>query len=178
MAKPGSIRALVQAQQQPSLRNLRGTVGVAPGTYTLQLGAPVMPLVPPPPNSWQLNLPTAPCPPDGWGTGAYGVPRVGWYDVPNQLVVTNQSPSQAASDLLNPYGTESQLKGVDDGPSLMATVYSLLSIASGAVSAYHGYKRHHGSIGWAIGWGLLGGIFPVITPAIAFAQGIGKPMAR
>lgn len=44
---------------------MRRTVGVAPGSYTLQLGAPVV------------------CPPDGYGTGAYGVQYVGQYDLPN-----------------------------------------------------------------------------------------------
>ena len=51
---------------------------------------------------------------------------------------------------------------------------SLVVISSGA-SAYHGYKRNRGSVGAAVGWGLLGGIFPIITPAVALAQGFGKP---
>jgi len=59
----------------------------------------------------------------------------------------------------------------EDTPSLL---WGLISAASAGVSAYHGYKRNNGSIGWAVGWGLLGGIFPVITPAIAFAQGLGE----
>lgn len=48
-----------------------------------------------------------------------------------------------------------------------------ISMAGAGIGAYHGYKRN-GSIGWAIGWGLLGGMFPVFTTAIAFAQGIDK----
>jgi hypothetical protein len=52
-----------------------------------------------------------------------------------------------------------------------------LSSASLAASAYHGYRRNE-SIGWAIWWGLMGGAFPVITPAIALAQGFGKPAPR
>ena len=55
-----------------------------------------------------------------------------------------------------------------------ATIYSLLVVASTAASAYHGYKRND-SVGWAIVWGLLGGVFPVITPAIAVAQGFAEP---
>lgn len=55
--------------------------------------------------------------------------------------------------------------------------WDLLSIASGAASAYHGYKRND-SVGWAIVWGLLGGVFPVITPAIAWAQGFGKKKTK
>lgn len=53
-------------------------------------------------------------------------------------------------------------------------IWKALAAASVGVSAYHGYKRHNGSVAWAIGWGFLGGIFPVVTPAIAFAQGLGK----
>lgn len=48
-----------------------------------------------------------------------------------------------------------------------------LSTVGVAVGAYHGFKRND-SIGWAIAWGILGGMFPVITTAIAVAQGVGK----
>lgn len=51
-----------------------------------------------------------------------------------------------------------------------------LASAAGAVSgAYHGYKRNGGSIGWAIGWFLLGGLFPMFTIPVSLAQGYGKP---
>lgn len=51
-----------------------------------------------------------------------------------------------------------------------------LSAASSAASAYHGYRRHAGShpIAWAGLWGLLGAALPVITPAVAVAQGFGR----
>jgi len=52
-------------------------------------------------------------------------------------------------------------------------IYRVISTASAAASAYHGYKRNK-SVGWAIWWFLMGGLFPVITPAIAYAQGFGK----
>ena len=48
-----------------------------------------------------------------------------------------------------------------------------LSTASGAASAYHGYKRNQ-SVGWALWWGFWGGVFPVIVPTIAVAQGFGE----
>lgn len=57
-----------------------------------------------------------------------------------------------------------------------ATIYGVLTIASSAASAFHGYRRNN-SIGWGIGWGILGILFPVITPAIALAQGFGKRKA-
>jgi hypothetical protein len=53
----------------------------------------------------------------------------------------------------------------------------MVCAASSGVSAYHGMKRHKGSVGWAIGWGMLGWLFPVITPAVAFAQGYAKPQS-
>lgn len=56
-----------------------------------------------------------------------------------------------------------------------AAILWLLDAASIGLSAYHGYKRNRGSVGAAIGWGLLGGFFPVLTPAVAFAQGFSKP---
>lgn len=53
------------------------------------------------------------------------------------------------------------------------SVWAVASVLSTALSAYHGYKRNE-SVGWAVVWGLLGGIFPVITPVIAYAQGFGE----
>lgn len=63
--------------------------------------------------------------------------------------------------------------GAEGEPLKISPVWALLSTASMAASAYHGYKRNE-SIGWAVGWGLLGGLFPVIVPTIAVAQGFGK----
>jgi hypothetical protein len=57
------------------------------------------------------------------------------------------------------------------------SLYTVLAVASTGLSAYHGYKRND-SIGWALWWGFCGGLFPVVTPAIAFAQGFGKPASR
>lgn len=49
------------------------------------------------------------------------------------------------------------------------------STIGGATGAYHGYKRHRGSLGWAIGWSLLGSLAPFITVPVSLAQGFGKP---
>lgn len=56
--------------------------------------------------------------------------------------------------------------------------YGTIVVASSGASAYHGYKRSRGSVGAAIGWGLLGGMFPIITPIVALAQGFGKPKVK
>jgi len=52
--------------------------------------------------------------------------------------------------------------------------WALVSTVSMAASAYHGYVRNK-SVPWALWWGLMGGLFPIITPVIAVAQGYGKP---
>ena len=67
------------------------------------------------------------------------------------------------------------LAGVSLGGDVGAgtILWSALSLGSMALSAYHGYKRND-SVGWAIWWGFLGSVFPVLTPAIAFAQGFGQ----
>jgi hypothetical protein len=63
-------------------------------------------------------------------------------------------------------------------PSAAAQVAAgVLSTASMAASAYHGYKRNR-SVGWAVAWGVAGAIFPIITPVIAVAQGFGKPAKK
>lgn len=61
----------------------------------------------------------------------------------------------------------------DSSLTTYVAVWSMLSTASMAASAYHGYKRND-SVGWALVWGLCGALFPVITPTIALAQGFGK----
>jgi len=52
-----------------------------------------------------------------------------------------------------------------------------LSAVSTGLSAFHGYRRNN-SVGWAVVWGAAGALFPVLTPAIAFAQGFGKRAGR
>lgn len=63
-------------------------------------------------------------------------------------------------------------------PTTGEYVYTGLAVASSAACAYHGYKRNNGSVGWAIGWWLLGGLLPVVAPVIAVAQGFAKPKGR
>ena len=55
----------------------------------------------------------------------------------------------------------------------LSIIWGLLSTASAALSGYHGYRRNN-SIGWGVVWFGLGGLFPVITPTIAVAQGFAK----
>ena len=55
----------------------------------------------------------------------------------------------------------------------LSVAWNIARTASVAASAYHGYKRNQ-SVGWALVWGFFGGLAPVVTPAIALAQGFGK----
>lgn len=48
-----------------------------------------------------------------------------------------------------------------------------LNHVGAAAAAYHGYKRG-GTVKSALIWGLLGGIAPIITNAVAVAQGFGQ----
>lgn len=57
--------------------------------------------------------------------------------------------------------------------SLGVIIPGLLVAGSIGASAYHGYKRNK-STGWGVWWGFMGLLFPVITPAVAIAQGYGK----
>lgn len=54
-----------------------------------------------------------------------------------------------------------------------SVVWGVLGLASGALGAYHGYRRND-SIGWSVVWFGAGMIFPIFTPVLALAQGFGK----
>ena len=62
------------------------------------------------------------------------------------------------------------------GADGLTTVASVLGVAGTGLGAYHGYRRT-GSLGWTLAWAILGGLFPIITIPVAFAQGFGKPAA-
>ena len=61
------------------------------------------------------------------------------------------------------------------GPSLGELLIVGASTASAGLCAYHGFRRHEGSIGWALLWSTFGGLFPGFAPALALAQGLGRP---
>lgn len=61
-------------------------------------------------------------------------------------------------------------------PAVSTALYGI-SVLSAAVSGYHGYKRNQ-SVGWGVGWFVLGGLFPILVPVIAVAQGYAKPAKK
>jgi len=90
-------------------------------------------------------------------------------------LVATYAPEQAATapPQDNAYVPPQEISPPSAAMATMATIYTIASPISAAVCAYHGYKRND-SVGWAIGWLLLGGMFPIITPVIALAQGFGE----
>lgn len=97
---------------------------------------------------------------------------------PVLVSITNHAPAVRPSGATDLAPIPNPWQNPDGSPSVSAYVWTGVSVASGFASAYHGAKRHHGSVGWGLVWGLMGTVFPVVTPAIAMAQGFAKPMGR
>ena len=57
------------------------------------------------------------------------------------------------------------------------TVLWMFGLASGTISAFHGYRRNE-SIGAAIGWFFADALAPPVTLAVAAAQGFGRRKQR
>lgn len=96
---------------------------------------------------------------------------------PVMVSITNNAPVQTSpSGAMDPDGRYvSPYTNADGSLNGAGVAVAAVSTASMALSAYHGLKRNRGSIGYAIWWGLMGGMFPVITPVIAFGQGFAEP---
>lgn len=84
-----------------------------------------------------------------------------------QELIANGVDSPSVSSGLAWLATQNKIKASSP------TFWGVLTFASAAASGYHGYKRN-GTIGGAVLWFFLGTLFPVITPAIAVAQGFNK----
>jgi hypothetical protein len=66
--------------------------------------------------------------------------------------------------------------GADAAPATSAAPLvdsSTVKTAAGVALVYHGYKRT-GSVLWALIYGALGRVSPLVTGAVAVAQGFGK----
>lgn len=64
----------------------------------------------------------------------------------------------------------SAVAGVSEG---VVTAMRIIGPVSGALMAYHGYKRT-GSVGWAFGWSIFGALMAPLAVPVALAQGFGK----
>lgn len=92
----------------------------------------------------------------------------------NQPAVYRASGDPVVSDPSMPR-YQSPYTNSDGSLNGMGVAVSLVSTASAAASGWHGFKRNHGSIGYAAWWFFMGGLFPVFTPLIAVAQGYAEP---
>jgi len=109
---------------------------------------------------------------------------------PGPLTTQSVAGPAATYATQNPVQTNMTLDvGQQSGPGAGAHIempmgrlalFLSLSTISGAVSAYHGYRRERGSWGAAFGWFMLGSMFPIVTPAVAFLAkpGFAKPRGR
>ena len=102
---------------------------------------------------------------------------------PILVQITNTAPAagmqyRPAGEPVGP-GTQPPNPYINTDGSLtnLGVAVLLISTVSAGASAYHGYKRNK-SVGWALVWGGFGGSFPIIVPAIALAQGFGKPEVK
>lgn len=86
------------------------------------------------------------------------------------IATLSETPSNEQISVVgNPAGEDGKSWGsIYETPTMQVVV-----LASVAASTFHGYRRNQ-SVGWAVWWGLMGGLFPIVTPAIAVAQGFGK----
>jgi hypothetical protein len=100
------------------------------------------------------------------------------YTRPLRGVLDRVLPSTSGTGPEHEHGEPrwSSTGAVEETPGMVG--WQIASLISGGMGAYHGYKRHNGSISWALGWSFLGGVFPVFVPAIALAQGFGKPLKK
>lgn len=106
----------------------------------------------------------------------------------NALASVRPSGLVAGQSLADPTAVDVRLVPTDDSaPSeirrnpdgsytAFGVVWASLQAASVFACLVHGYRRNNGSVGWALGWAFLAGLFPVVTPAFAVAQGYGVPI--
>ena len=106
----------------------------------------------------------------GFGHVSDMEPSFGEDDV--SLLPPEESPPDPALDL-PPEPNSGPPATINLNATPLGYAWTAAALASTAAGAYHGYKRNQ-SVGWAIAWALLGGLFPIIVPAIALAQGFGK----
>lgn len=86
----------------------------------------------------------------------------------------DEPPTELPPGTLAPPEPNGAVPGTIVAPkkTVLSYAWTAASLASAGAGAYHGYKRNQ-SIGWAVVWALCGGLFPIIVPAIALAQGFG-----
>ncbi len=96
-----------------------------------------------------------------------------YHQLPPSLRVAGPPTQPAAQPAAAPANDTSA--PTSSGPSFGTLVWSAVGVISGALAAYHGGRRNHGSLWQTVKWGFLGGIAPVPVLPYAFVQGFAKP---
>lgn len=95
---------------------------------------------------------------------------VGSGPTPSEMLPGNGAPTAPASNPAN--------VGFALGTQGASIAWGSLATVSAVAGIYHGYRRNRGSLGWGLWWGLMGATFPLVSIAVAAAQGFGKPRGR
>ena len=95
--------------------------------------------------------------------------------------VGGQSLADPTAVDVRPVPTDDQVpsevrRNPDGSYTAFGVVWASLQAASVFACLVHGYRRNNGSVGWALGWAFMAGLFPVVMPAFAVAQGYGVPI--
>jgi hypothetical protein len=80
------------------------------------------------------------------------------------------NPLWAATDMAYP----GEMSGLGSAADVIRPVMEVAGTVGAFAGAYHGYKRNGGSVGWAIGWFVFGGLLPILALPIMLAEGFGK----
>lgn len=119
----------------------------------------------------------------GLGKGALGVLSFLGADPPTPEEVAMASSGQTNTEgqnFIERWAAEQRAAGrIPQEISTTALVIGTgVMILGAGLAGYHGYKRSGGKVGSTLGWGFLGGLIPIVTVPVAFAQGYGKRKGR
>lgn len=97
---------------------------------------------------------------------------------PVMVSITNNAPAVRPSGAMEGSPSFNPYANPDGSTNTSAVVWTGVSVVSAFASAYHGAMRNKGSVGYGFLWGVAGALSPIVTPAIAVAQGFAKPESR
>ena len=130
------------------------------------------------PGYWENSAPTyVVVAPPACGEGTYPASDGTCRPVPPGMVWNGNQLVRRSFFGMRGLGGLGEIGNMATANPVATTIWGGIAALSAGASAYHGYKRNN-SVGWAIWWGLMGGLFPIITPAIGLAQGFGKRRGR
>jgi hypothetical protein len=90
-----------------------------------------------------------------------------------EMITPNFGPVYLAPTVTSLEGPWAVARGLEL-PEIPPVAKTVLTLGSAVASAYHGTRRNDGSVFWGVVWFALGAVFPVLTPAVGYAQGFGQ----